>query len=474
MFKKNFLFLVFNCFPFFLFAAIGPDISELNGKKLKWENSKSDYFIMFKSLIEQVSGEATTTASNPQADTCIDINKGSTFLLKPEHIPIDANIEKAFLVWVAASDPADFSGPTDNSVTLSFTNSKNSEVKLSSEIVSDVTGDLNTLPSFDYEAISSSVDNSGIFTYRVDVTEFMQEIIQIGSSNDIKDPGAALYGNYTVKGMECTNHEIYIKTSGMVGGWALVLIYTSEMIHPKNVYIYNGLEAYRFTEEELNIGGFELPENAVIKMTMIVAEGDAGLANFTNNDFQIAPPEALSLKGQAADSFELLFNTCNPQRFSPLIYTEVFNSVSSIYGWDIDTPSCIGGNPDNPDPDELEYAIDVDTFLLKATEFPFDQHLKKGDTSFSLKIGANQDQIYTNLLIVSVDTYVEDTENKDSDDFENDDNDSSLTDNEGSVNDGNEVNDSIVDETEEQNDDDNVQKNNQDTKKSSGCSVVVF
>ena len=48
--------------------------------------------------------------------------------------------------------------------------------------------------------------------------------------------------------------------------------------------------------------------------------------------------------------------------------------------------------------------MDADTFLLRAKDFPFDAHLMKGDTMFTLKIGANQDQVYTNMLILSVDT----------------------------------------------------------------------
>jgi hypothetical protein len=60
--------------------------------------------------------------------------------------------------------------------------------------------------------------------------------------------------------------------------------------------------------------------------------------------------------------------------------------------------------PNNIDQNKIEYAMDADTFLLKAKEFPFDSHLLKGDTSFTLKIGANQDQVYTNMLILSVDT----------------------------------------------------------------------
>lgn len=390
--------------PMMAFAAIGPNVSQTNGEELKWEEGAWDYFVMFKSLIDQVTGEVTTTPGNPQADSCLDFNTGSTFTLTSDHVPSDTNIDRAFLIWISAQDPSNFNGPTDNSVALSFTNSANPAVALSTDVVSSVSGNLFTPPSFDYEAISDNSDSTGIFTYRVDVTDFMQQIIELGALNEIPLTGEALYGDYNVKGMDCTRNQAYLTTSGMVGAWALVFVYTSEKISPKKIYFYNGMEAYRFTEGIITVSGFELPNEAEVRLSMIVAEGDPGLASATTDTFQPAGPEALALKGQSAANFELLWNDCNPPKFSPLNYTEVYNSISSMYPWNADFPSCIGGDPNSPNPDMLEYAVDADTFLLKAKDFPFSDHLKKGDTQFSLKIGANQDQVYTNLLVVSVDT----------------------------------------------------------------------
>lgn len=402
---KRFFIVFIIMIPFLASAAIGPNVSNVNGKELKWEEGAWDYFVMFKSLITQITGEASTSPGNPQADSCIDFNVGSTFTLTADHVPPDTNIDKAFLIWIAATDPSQFNGPTDNSVTLTFKNAtKPDEVTLSTEVTSSVSGNLFTPPSFEYEAISEATYSTGVFTYRVDVTEFMQQIIELGAVNDIKQTGQSLYGDYNVKGMNCTRHQTYLNTSGMVGAWALVFVYTSERITPKKIYFYNGLEAYRFQEAVVNVSGFELPNEAEVRMTMLVAEGDPGLANSLTDNAKPAPPEALAISGQANPNFELLWNNCNPLKFTPLNYTEVFNSISSVFGWEDEFPVCIGGDPNNPDPAKLEYAIDADTFLLKAKEFPFDQHLKKGDTMFSLKIGANQDQVYTNLLVVSVDT----------------------------------------------------------------------
>ncbi|HSW60227.1 MAG TPA: hypothetical protein VLJ60_05475, partial [bacterium] len=137
--KKIFIVMI-AFFPFFLSAVIGPNVSTLNGQELKWEDGPYDYFVMFKSLIEQVTGETTKQDSNPQADSCIEIDTGSTFILTPEHIPSDAYVERAFLIWIAAHDPEKFHDQTDNSVTLSFTNSEMTELTLSTEVTSDING----------------------------------------------------------------------------------------------------------------------------------------------------------------------------------------------------------------------------------------------------------------------------------------------------------------------------------------------
>ena len=397
--KKIFILTMF-IIPFSLLAVLGPNVSVANGEELKWEEGAWDYFVMFKSLITQVTGIATTSSSNPQADTCIDPNIGSTFTLTSEHVPQDTNIDKAFLIWIAGQDPSNYNGPTDNSVTLSFTNTSNTNVTLSQEITSPVSGNLFSPPDFNFAAVSDNIDSTGIFTYRVDVTNFMQEIITQGAIAGISQSGEALYGDYNVKGMDCSNAQAYTGTSGMVGGWWLVFVYTSEHISPKKIYIYDGMDAYQYQEAMIDVSGFELPNEAEVRLTMLVAEGDPGLIN----TLQPSPSEGLAISGQTNPEFSVLFNDCNPPMYTPVNYTEVYNSISSSFGWQDELPTCIGGDPNNVDPNQIEYALDADTFLLKAKEFPFDSHLMKGDTSFTLRIGANQDQVYTDLLILSVDT----------------------------------------------------------------------
>lgn len=395
-----FLALLLIFFPLAVSGSLGPNVSQTaDGKTLRWEEGSRDYFVMFKSLVEDRHGNATFQSGNPQADSCIDYNVGSTFTLEAHHIPEDAYVEAAYLIWTAGADPSLFNGGnTDNSVLLSFS-SEGDSVSLSEYVTSSVTGTFQTPPSFEYEALQSGIADTGYFTYRVDVTDFMQEIIEQGREAGSAFDGYSLLGNYNVKEMTCTNHSNYVDRSLVVGDWVLFFVYTSEKIRPKKIYVYNGFSEYQHTFEDINVTGFMLPDEAEMRLTLVVHEGDPGNVSGTKN------PEALSLSGAQTFDWVQLTNICNPPlSYLGMDYVEVYNSVSSLYGWQDTIPYCVGGIPPNYNLNELQYAIDVDTFFMSAKDPVYEPHLIKGDDNFWLKVSANQDVIYTNLLVLSIDT----------------------------------------------------------------------
>lgn len=84
--KKFFLFFLLFCFTTILFAytgtTIGPNVSSLDGKNLQWESGSFDYFVMFKSLMEnkirtpcagadQNNSVGCDLDGNPEADSCL-------------------------------------------------------------------------------------------------------------------------------------------------------------------------------------------------------------------------------------------------------------------------------------------------------------------------------------------------------------------------------------------------------------------
>lgn len=383
----------------FLSAQIGPNVSvDKNGHELKWEVGSHDYFVLFKSILannDRTNDTEPNKAYNPQADACITEQKNAVFTLSNTHIPGDAWIENAQLIWMSHSDEAPAS--TVNKVVLHFTGAEG-QPAYSQDIFSLVSGLGQPYKSFEYEFVKDTLTSSSVYTYRTDITDIIRDIQVKGREAGITPDGKTLYGSWSVSGIECFTSGTLIDKKSMIGAWALVLVYNSEKIRPKKIYFYNGLQGYLHNSGNLTVQGFELPTAAEIRLTLMMAEGDPGLF--------VGPPvynttEAFNIAGSTNTDWITLTNACNPMRQA---YTETYNSVSSMFGWDSAEPVCVGGDPDVLNPDILEYGIDVDTFMVKASDPPFDSHLHFGDTSFKLAIHANQDMVFSNLLIVSVES----------------------------------------------------------------------
>lgn len=416
-------------------TTIGPEVSVLDGKKLQWEAGSFDYFVMFKSLmgndIRDICTDANSPAGcdwddNPEPDSCLP---QSTFQLTNRHVPEDAYVEAAYLVWTSSLDPNNVNH-TDNTATLNFT-SDDGQITQTINAAAPRIGTAGTeanpgIQDFTFEGITTEQAGTiygGYYTYRVDVTDFFNQIHAKGRELGYKADGMSLYGSYTVSDVECSNSSDYLSqivgnngySASVMCGWSLITVYRSTRVSPKMVYVYNGFG--RFCKQEVNLGisGFEFPDKPIIKMTMAVHEGDPGLASATGcgtYGMAACPPEGLQVTGQTtpAEDLVVLQNQCNPgkgvdQSGTPFNYSDTYNSISSIYGWNDEFPTCIGGDPNTPDPNALEYTMDVDTFLLDAEKEPlFDTQFKKGDNSMFIKIGANQDCIYPNYMVVSLDT----------------------------------------------------------------------
>ncbi|MCK5807746.1 hypothetical protein KAH37_02045, partial [bacterium] len=165
--------------PFLLFAfAVSAEIhGNMPGGEpsLTFEDHGLEYFVMFNSFLDDTITFYGETSANPQGDVCLST---SSFTLTEKHLPNDAIVEKAYLIWMGAVAPDQLDKPTDNEVTLSFYNKHTKKVK-----AGDVGKLLTDAPSFEFEGIkfvddveigcSNTFDGStvqaevGYFTYRV-------------------------------------------------------------------------------------------------------------------------------------------------------------------------------------------------------------------------------------------------------------------------------------------------------------------
>ncbi len=372
-----------------------------------FEDGGNDFFVMFNSLIDdQVTLYSETT--NRQADTCL---LESSFTLNSIHTPDDAQITKAYLVWMGAVDPANFAAPTDNAVHLKFSHYQSGYLYEEDVIAGDTAKNLgDTSNTFEFQSVQFNTDittgctetNPGqastgdvaYFTYRKDVTSFFQKIFDDNraADNPLLD-GEALYGTYTVSGLDCTNHDNYKCRTTMVSNWSVFFVYKSGKIRSKKIYLYPGFAYAQGEASTANVSGFFLPKNPVLRLTTMIAEGDPALVK------PELPPELIYIKGAEATSTYQLTNECNP--LEGMSY-EIYNSKSSIIGWDPEDESvmCVTGGTEGQ-----YYGIDADTFLLDSEDdINLQEHLKLGGTSLDVTLSVNQDAILMNYLVVSVDT----------------------------------------------------------------------
>jgi len=408
---------------FFILALSFSSLSaEIYGKMIggdpyaSWQDGGQDFFVMFNSNIDNQITMFDDDPENPQGDTCVP---ESTFTLTNFHIPEDAIIEKAYLVWMGAMDPTKLDQPTDNSVKLKFTQSTNNPISYeqvvtvgdTGKLLSD--GDEDTEKTFEFESITFTADvvtdcsetnmgstlhdqNLGYFTYRADITDFFTKIVEENAAAE-KDENNIFYGDYTFSDLDCTEHDFYRCKTTMVSSWAVFFVYRSKNIRPKKIYFYNGLAFVQADKSIANVSGFELPKNPVVRLTSMIAEGDPKLVNPT-----ISFPEGIFLQGAGATSKFRLYNDCNPLMGT---YVEVFNSKSSIVNWNPDAAEedqikCVSGT----DGTGLNFGIDVDTFLLDSEKnINLQEHLKKGNTAMDVTLSVNQDAIFTNFMVLSVD-----------------------------------------------------------------------
>jgi len=372
----------------------------------RWDQAGYGHVILFNSLIDdQVTlfGEG----EDRQADTCI---LESSFVLDPALVPSDATVERAYLIWMGAVDPAKFGDPTDNAVRLDF--SRDDGYDLHEDVLA---GDMpamldDTLDPFQFESIrfttgtvtgctgadpgTAESGEVAFFTYRTDITDLFEKI-QLdnrGAAEPLSD-GVAITGTYTVSGLDCTEDDRYKCSGMMVSNWAIVLIYRSGVVRGHDILLYRGFSFLRGETMVVPVSGLLFPQYPTVTVSTVTAEGDRMSAN------QTLPPEMIYVKGENATSVYIPSNTCNP--YKNMAY-EVFNSDSSVFAWDADKnePTCVTGGVGGAFP-----GIDVDTFRLSTEDdVNLQEHFYFYSTAFDLTLSANQDAILANLVVVAADT----------------------------------------------------------------------
>jgi|GEM_PF-1493515 len=332
--------------------------------------------------------------------------QGDTALTESESflggIPNDVHIVKATLIWIGSVNPV--GGTIDTQVTLTPPGGTGYTVFAGP-------GNLQEKTLRNQDANTGEIQNWHYYTNRVDVTEFMQ-------THHVTE-GGDLNGYYKFSDYQGYAGAPYIWNTMAMGGWSLIIVYSSPTANPKRIFYYTNFDYTSNNQLVQNPSGFQVPEDAEAKVTLFISEGDYPLwgmcygmedmnsPTLNTGDFTGTPAEICSdylginyTEGLFFNG-EILDDGCFPdapsQEITTGLYTPTGPNSENVYNSTVNT---------NLHPSEgacriNTYSIDLDTFDVS-------NYLNFGDTEANVTMSLGSDFIFTNYIILSIDTKLPD------------------------------------------------------------------
>ncbi|MFL6675349.1 MAG: DUF6701 domain-containing protein [Massilia sp.] len=183
-----------------------------------------------------------------------------------------------------------------------------------------------------------------------------------GAADVTTQVAAKRNGDYTFSGLTITNGKPYCKVEGVLGGFSLLVIYSSPSEPLRVLNLYEGFQYFRYSGITINLGNFQvpalLPDNVTARLAHITWEGDP----------------TLQKNGE-----ELLFNNVevNDSLNPP---GNQFNSASNINGA------------------AASYGIDFDAYTIK----PSSRTFSAGQTTATTRYQSGQDMVLLNAEIIAM------------------------------------------------------------------------
>lgn len=267
--------------------------------------------------VSYVGTQKTIRTRSNTSNACSVVSTGTSTSATLAGIPASATVQKAYLYWAGSG------GTPDYTVTFEGTS-----VTASRQYTSASTG-------YDY------------FNGVVDVT----------SAVTTKRNGTYTFSGLTVDNTD--NTQAYCSTEAVVGGWALLVIYSDSSETFRVLNLYEGFQYYQYSSITLNVGNFEIPTpigSSTGKHGHITWEGDP------------------TLSGGGED---LTFNSTALTDASNPIGNQ-FNSVSNINS------------------DSNSYGVDFDAYTLSS---PI---IQAGQTTASTVYSSGQDLVLLSAEIIAV------------------------------------------------------------------------
>ncbi len=317
----------------------------------KWEGA-IDYAATGASLLEDTCYASVFNCMpgefDGQGDTVTSL---STAYLDGVPTGEDVSVIKAYLVWMGSVDPD--GGEPDANVNLRPPQGEDNPIMGQPEQLYEI--------SYQDTDVNDQPATFRYFTYRVDITEILREHY---------NSGKPLNGEYTLAGYTGYADEPYKLRQVALAGWSLFLVYSNPEGASKRIYYYTDFRFIRDDEVVLLPSGFEVPQDPEAKLTLFLGEGDQAIAGM----------------GSGMNHNERLL-------FNGTVLMDPCNDADNAYNSTVNTNIKADEEPCRIN----QYSIDLDTFFISNL-------LQYGDTDAEIVMSLGQDQVFTNYIILSIDT----------------------------------------------------------------------
>ncbi len=218
------------------YSGVNTDVSVYEDEELLWSNGAYGYYVMYKNIADDDSGYI--------------FNKGD--------VPPDSYVERAFLIWGAKQpDELEFDD-TNNSAKIVF---YHYEDNFSAD--RDVTATpykIGGHKGFVFDFFEEH------YSYRIDITDFFNEISYEGKFWGIVYDSESLAGKYEVS-------EFYSNDNKEGAFWAIILIYKSAFLNNSEIKIHDGVGLLDDFSHSLNPEDFGCEKDEIKGCSLLTNQG---------------------------------------------------------------------------------------------------------------------------------------------------------------------------------------------------------
>ena len=217
--------------------------------------------------------------------------------------------------------------------------------------------------TFDGEARTADRTFTSTFAFNGTNYEFFSGFDDV--TTQIKNKGAGTH-TLTFSDLTVNTGTPHSNVGGVMAGWALFVVYQDPAdTQTRKINVYDGFLTSRGVEEQVTLQYISVPNNPNGRFTYLVWEGDTGNSNALNGF-----DEEIRFNGNVLNGGT---GSLNPPGTGPYNSTNTFTNDAASYGLDLD-------------------------------QFDVASALSAGDQSATATVSSGSDLVFTNVMLISVET----------------------------------------------------------------------